>query len=158
MGQHPEIVPAGSQASPEAEIIITAGRVADVTLRGRAATSRGREEVRTFLEGLSQISRVLDASDFETFRASDKLGDFVVEAKAPWSFGPEGPAQETPRGGHGSTLEMRVPLLVAGAGVRTGVVPRDPRLVDVAPTIAALLGARPPADAQGRALTELLDV
>ena len=133
--------------------------MADVTLRGRAATSRGREEVRTFLEGLSQISRVLlDASDFETFRASDKLGDFVVEAKALWGFGPEGPAQGTPRGGHGSTLEMRVPLLVAGAGVRTGVVPRDPRLVDVAPTIAALLGARPPADAQGRALTELLDV
>ena len=158
LGRHPEIVPAGSPASPDAEIVIvTAGRVADVTLRGRAATPRGREEIRTFLERLSQISRVLDAADFEAFHASDKLGDFVIEAKAPWGFGPKGPDQGTPRGGHGSTLEMRVPLLVAGAGVRTGVAPRDPKLVDVAPTIAALLGARPPADAQGRVLSELLD-
>jgi arylsulfatase A-like enzyme len=53
---------------------------------------------------------------------------------------------------------MRVPLLIAGAGVRVGAVPRDARLVDVAPTIAALLGARPPADAQGRALAESLNV
>ncbi|CAN5840353.1 ectonucleotide pyrophosphatase/phosphodiesterase [soil metagenome] len=159
LGHHPEIVPAGSQASPEAEIVVvTAGRVADVTLRGRAATPRGREEVRTFLEGLSQVSRVLDTSDFEGFHASDKLGDFVVEARAPWGFGPEGPDQGAPRGGHGSTREMRVPLLVAGAGVRTDIVPRDPGLVDVAPTIAALLGVRPPADAQGRPLSELLDV
>ena len=52
---------------------------------------------------------------------------------------------------------MRVPLLVAGAGVRAGGVPRKPKLVDVAPTISALLGARPPADAQGRVLSELLD-
>jgi arylsulfatase A-like enzyme len=47
-----------------------------------------------------------------------------------------------------------MPLLLAGAGVRRGDPPRDPRTVDVAPTIAALLGARAPADAQGRALTE----
>jgi hypothetical protein len=46
---------------------------------------------------------------------------------------------------------MRVPLLIAGAGVRVGGVARNPKLVDVALTIAALLGARPPADAQGRA-------
>ena len=47
---------------------------------------------------------------------------------------------------------MRVPLLIAGAGVRVGAVPKGASLVDVAPTIAALLGLRPPADAQGRAL------
>jgi len=51
---------------------------------------------------------------------------------------------------------MRVPLLISGAGVRTGAVSKDARLVDVAPTITALLGARPPVDAQGRALDELL--
>jgi arylsulfatase A-like enzyme len=158
LGRHPEIVPHGHRASPEAEIIVvTAGRVADVTLRGRAATPQGRKKVRTLLEGLPQISRVLDASDFEAFHASEKLGDFVIEARVPWGFGPPGPDQEAPRGGHGSTLEMRVPLLIAGAGVRKGAVPRDAGLVDVAPTVSALLGARPPADAQGRALSELLD-
>jgi len=158
LGRRLEIVPFGRPASPEAEVVVvTAGRIADVTLRGRAATSRGRQEVRASLEGLDQISRVLDASDFEAFHASEKLGDFVVEAKAPWGFGPPGPEEGAPRGGHGSTLEMRVPLLMAGAGVRVGGVPRKPGLVDVAPTIAALLGARPPADAQGRALDELLN-
>jgi predicted AlkP superfamily pyrophosphatase or phosphodiesterase len=158
LGRHPEIVPAGRRASPGAEIVIvTAGRVADVTLRGRAASPRGRKEVRATLEGMDQISRVLDASDFEAFHASDKLGDFVVEARVPWGFGPPGPDEAAPRGGHGSTREMRVPLLIAGAGVRVGGVAREPELVDVAPTIAALLGARPPADAQGRPLDELLN-
>jgi predicted AlkP superfamily pyrophosphatase or phosphodiesterase len=158
LGRHPEIVPPRRQASPEAEVVVvTAGRVADVTLRGRAATPQGRKKVRTFLEGLPQISRIFDASDLEAFHASDKLGDFVAEARAPWGFGPPGPEEGAPRGGHGSTTEMRVPLLISGAGVRVGGVPREPGLVDVAPTIAALLGTRPPADAQGRALDELLN-
>jgi arylsulfatase A-like enzyme len=39
---------------------------------------------------------------------------------------------------------MRVPLLIAGAGVRVGAAPKDAKLVDVAPTIATLLGVRPP--------------
>jgi arylsulfatase A-like enzyme len=46
---------------------------------------------------------------------------------------------------------MRVPLLIAGAGVLGGVAPKDAKLVDVAPTIAALLGVHP-LDAQGRSL------
>ena len=58
----------------------------------------------------------------------------------------------TSRGAHGSTREMRVPLLIAGAGVLGDVAPKDAKLVDVAPTIAALLGVRPPLDAQGRSL------
>jgi arylsulfatase A-like enzyme len=53
---------------------------------------------------------------------------------------------------------MRVPFLISGAGVRVGAALRNARLVDVAPTIAALLGARPPADAKGRALVESLSV
>ena len=158
LGRRPEIVDAGCPASPGAEVVIvTAGRVADVTLRGRAASARGRKGVRAAFEDTPEISRVLDQSDFEAFRASEKIGDFVLEARAPWGFGPPGPDEGSPRGGHGSTREMRVPLLIAGAGVRAGGVAREPELVDVAPTIAALLSARPPADAQGRALDELLN-
>jgi len=77
-------VPTGRPVSPGAEIVVvTGGGVAEVTLRGRAATRRGRRKVRTVLAGLTQVSRVLDASDLEAFRASDKLGDFVIEARAP---------------------------------------------------------------------------
>ena len=159
LGRRPEIVPPGRPPSPEAEIVIvTAGRIADVTLRGRAATPRGREDIRTVLEGLPHVSRVLDAADLEALHASDKLGDFVVDVGPPWGFGVPEQGKVTPRGGHGSTREMRVPLLIAGAGVRVGARPRNAGLVDVAPTIAALLGARPPADARGRALVESLNV
>jgi predicted AlkP superfamily pyrophosphatase or phosphodiesterase len=159
-GQRPEIAVPGRPVSPDAEIVIVAStdRVADVTLRGRAATPEGREKVRAALEGLPQISRVLDDAGLEALHASDKLGDFIAEAKAPWGFKFPEPEEGTSRGAHGSGREMRVPLLIAGAGVRVGAVPRDARLVDVAPTIAALLGTRPPADAQGRALAESLNV
>ena len=80
------------------------------------------------------------------------------------------------RGEHGSlgTVQVRAPFVLAGPGVRQdGLVPRSARLVDVAPTVLALLGAEPCAggvgptgaprpDAllsrqDGRVLTELLD-
>jgi type I phosphodiesterase/nucleotide pyrophosphatase len=61
-------------------------------------------------------------------------------------------------GGHGGTEEevSRVPLVLAGAGIVPGARARDARLIDVAPTVAALLGIAAPREAEGRALTELL--
>jgi predicted AlkP superfamily pyrophosphatase or phosphodiesterase len=53
------------------------------------------------------------------------------------------------RGEHGSlgVLQARAPFVIAGCGVaREGLVPRTARLVDVAPTIARLLGVEPRAD------------
>jgi phosphonoacetate hydrolase len=56
------------------------------------------------------------------------------------------------RGEHGSlgTVQVRAPFVLAGAGVRQdGLVPRAGRLVDVAPTVLALLGAAPAPGAVG---------
>jgi hypothetical protein len=79
------------------------------------------------------------------------------------------------RGEHGSldVVQSRAPLIASGAGIRAGgVVPGHCRLVDVAPTVLALLGVEPgpgigaagePSDAcylartDGRPLTELFD-
>ena len=50
------------------------------------------------------------------------------------------------RGEHGSldAVQARAPFVIAGAGVRRlGIVPRACRLVDVAPTVLALLGVAP---------------
>ena len=50
------------------------------------------------------------------------------------------------RGEHGSidVVQARAPFILAGAGVATrGVVPESCRLVDVAPTVLALLGVEP---------------
>jgi hypothetical protein len=70
------------------------------------------------------------------------------------------------RGEHGSLgiVQVRAPLVLAGAGVaQLGFVPRACRLVDVAPTVLALLGARASdghnlvARQDGRVLGDLID-
>ncbi|MCL4820959.1 MAG: alkaline phosphatase family protein [Vicinamibacteria bacterium] len=60
-------------------------------------------------------------------------------------------------GGHGGDEPevTAVPLVLAGAGVKTGARGRCAHL-DVAPTLAALLGVAPPAAAEGRVLWEAL--
>ncbi len=58
---------------------------------------------------------------------------------------------------HGShhLYDRAVPLLLFGAGVRRGAF-HGGHPIDVAPTLAALLGIAPPSDAEGRVLTEAL--
>jgi len=80
----------------------------------------------------------------------------VVVVHTPSHYWPE-------RGGHlgehGSLNagQSRAPLLLSGAGVRArGPVARHARVVDIAPTLAALAGAPMP-DVEGSALTDLLD-
>ncbi len=70
-------------------------------------------------------------------------------------------------GEHGSlgVLQARAPFVIGGAGVRNlGLTPKSLRLVDVAPTVAALLGCAPHADGtyvtgqDGEARFDLLDL
>jgi Type I phosphodiesterase / nucleotide pyrophosphatase len=63
------------------------------------------------------------------------------------------------RGGHGGGEPdvIAVPLVLAGAAIRAGAHTIAEQ-VDVAPTVAALLGTEIPASNQGRVLLELLDV
>jgi hypothetical protein len=60
-----------------------------------------------------------------------------------------------PQGGHGGPEApvMDVPLILVGAGVRAGVRGTRPQ-VDLAPTLAALLGVAVPASNQGRPLLD----
>ena len=61
------------------------------------------------------------------------------------------------RGGHGGQdpITLVEPWVLAGAGVKPGSY-GDVQMTDVAPTLAALLGANIPASAQGRVRTEML--
>lgn len=63
------------------------------------------------------------------------------------------------RGGHGGhdAVVLKEPFILAGAGVRPGVY-ADIQMVDVAPTLAALMGINLPASAQGAAQIEMLDL
>lgn len=53
-----------------------------------------------------------------------------------------------------SPHDLRSTLIVGGAGVRPGVVDVPAGVIDIAPTVLALLGLPPLAAASGRALTE----
>jgi predicted AlkP superfamily pyrophosphatase or phosphodiesterase len=59
---------------------------------------------------------------------------------------------------HGSpwTYDTHVPIIVSGPGVAPGRIARPVETVDVAPTIAAYLGTKPPSGALGRPLVEAL--
>lgn len=60
---------------------------------------------------------------------------------------------------HGSPwrYDTHVPIIFAGAGLRGDSVHRRVRPVDVAPTLAAFLGIKPPSSASGEILTEVLE-
>ncbi|PYQ10324.1 MAG: hypothetical protein DMF83_00385 [Acidobacteria bacterium] len=65
----------------------------------------------------------------------------------------------TPAGGHGGPEEavIHVPLVLVGGPVRPGSKGAAEQ-IDLAPTVAALLGTEIPASSQGRPLLELLDL
>jgi len=64
----------------------------------------------------------------------------------------------TGRGGHGGVEPevLAVPLVAAGAGIRQGAIAINAGLIDIAPTVAALLALPAPGHGLGRTLTELL--
>jgi hypothetical protein len=63
------------------------------------------------------------------------------------------------QGGHGGQdpIVLVEPFVLVGAGVKPGPY-ADVNMVDVAPTLTALLGANIPASSQGRVLTQMLDL
>lgn len=158
-GYAAEALSPGDSPDPATEIVLATGavRTASVVLLGRANVPQEKRRVEAVLEAAPHVARVLGEADLRDLKAGDRLSDFVVEAEEPWGFAPGTRSGEV-RGAHGSTREMRVPLLMSGAGVRRGTAPRDPQLVDVAPTVCALLGTRPPKDAQGRVISEALGI
>lgn len=158
-GYKPEVVRSGNSPAEDTEVIIQASgvRIGDLTLRGAAASRDAERRIERALRRMPEVEHVLDDRDLRRLRASSKLGDLVVEARPPFGFATTDAPAGTSRGSHSSRRELDVPLFLAGAGVAPGARPRRPGLVDVAPTIAALLGERRPADAQGRALTESLE-
>ncbi|WP_423463493.1 alkaline phosphatase family protein [Promicromonospora sp. MS192] len=153
-GFTPQILTSGQTPAPGTDVVIVVGGVADVRIVGeRAGDPAAVRRLERALRGLPQVRDVLDEADQRRLRMSPGYGDLVVEPEPGWSFGAT-PADAAGR--HGATTELHVPLVLAGAGVRPGVHPHDPRHVDVAPTISALLGYAPPSGSEGRALREAL--
>ena len=60
---------------------------------------------------------------------------------------------------HGSpwAYDTYVPIVFAGAGLAHKVIDRKVHTTDIAPTLSAYLGIKPPSGSQGKLLTEVLD-
>lgn len=154
-GYTSEVVYPGAAPETDADVVIApAVQVAHLHFRGAAASDpNARSKITTALLSHTEIERVFDQSGLATLRASPKLGDLVAQVRQPWSFAKADTAAGTQKASHGATTELDVPLYMSGAGI-SRTKPSNPGLVDVAPTISALLGIPCPANAQGRALRE----
>lgn len=87
-----------------------------------------------------------------------RSGDIHVVAKPGWQIAYEGEMSAGYVTGHGTPwdYDTHVPLVIKGPGIPHEVVSRPVETVDVAPTIAALLGIDPPLRATGKVLPETL--
>ncbi|SEF16063.1 alkaline phosphatase family protein [Jiangella alba] len=153
-GFTPEFVAPGAAPAPSTDVAMVVGGVANVYLLGAARTPDGVARARAALESVEAVERVHDRAALDAFGASPLLGELVAEPVAGWSFGLTDP--DGPRGYHGRTGEREAALLVAGRGVSPRARLDGARHVDVAPTIAALLGIPAPSRGEGRVLTEAL--
>jgi hypothetical protein len=82
-------------------------------------------------------------------RAQGRDADLIIEPEYGCLFSPY------PVGtSHGSPhdYDRRVPLIFMGPGVEPGVVPTPAATIDIAPTLASMLGLQTPADLDGRPL------
>jgi phosphonoacetate hydrolase len=90
---------------------------------------------------------------------ADRVGDLICwgardTALGIWSEGPAG-REEAGLRSHGSKHEQRIPMIVAGAGVRPGAAIVEGRTVDLMPTLCRLIGVDA-GEVQGRVLEEIL--
>lgn len=86
-----------------------------------------------------------------------RSGDVVIQLDPNWLVGKAG---EAPKASHGTpwTYDQRVPLILFGNGVRAGLRPEPASVVDLVPTLCALLHLTPPAACEGAARFEAIDL
>ncbi|GAA1566994.1 hypothetical protein GCM10009827_105890 [Dactylosporangium maewongense] len=155
-GYKAQILNAGQSPAADTDAVIVIGGVGSLHLVGDAANDpAAAERIKAALLTLPHVRAVYGKDAQRAMHMSPKFGELVIEPESGWSLGatPAGP-----RGVHGLTETLSVPLVLAGAGVRPNTPPQSPRHVDLAPTMAALLGIEPPSGSQGRVLTESIRV
>lgn len=128
-----------------------------------------RKSLKSMLGKLEGVERVLDVADFMKYglpdpRENPEQADLMLSAKPGYTFGGSHTGKEVIRdagsrkGSHGHLPDpryMHATFLAYGAGIKPGVKLKLISNLDVAPTIAHLLGVKLPT-AEGRVLTEIL--
>jgi hypothetical protein len=130
------------------------------------AIARGNAELVVLLVGAVDAAGHAHGGDTPEYRAAAVIADHAL-SRALAGIDLQHDAVivtsdhgHTDRGGHGGVEPevMMVPLIAAGAGVRPGAHAVDARLIDIAPTVATLLGIPAPGHGLGRTLVEILEL
>jgi predicted AlkP superfamily pyrophosphatase or phosphodiesterase len=145
------------------------GGVGFVYITDRARRAELKPLVRKLLEGSEGIGEVIDGEDGPTLgmpspAEKDQMGDFILYPKPGYAIRDQasGDAAAIPSVGYAGTHGARADdpdldaiFIASGRGIKPGTHLERIRNLDVAPTIAKLLGLDLPG-AEGRVLTEIL--
>lgn len=156
-GYHPEFLwQNGQSIGPDTDVVMTsAGRSMSIYLTGdRAGDEAALADIRSIVAGTEGTGRILDRTDQAALHMHPDHGDLVVESAPGWGASILPPSGTV--GDHGSSDELDAFFVMAGADIARDRTPVRIRHIDVAPTIAELLGLPPLPDADGEALTPLL--
>lgn len=114
------------------------------------------EREKFLLEHLRQIEgvEVLSRDALKQLGTDPELvGDLVVVPQDGYTLYPGSGST----GIHGRPQEQQITLIMAGAGIRKGVVLKEAEIIDVVPTLLHLFGLDIPKTVDGRVLTEALE-
>ena len=154
-----QYLPAGGALAPDTDVVLTsAGGAANAYLVGEVGGSKEPlRTVRAAAEATEGTAEILDRRDQRRLDMDSRVGDLVIQT-APGYAASTGVIETPQDGHHGSTHERDTAFFIAGAGVRDreGGSARL-RHIDVAPTIAHLLGIEGPSGAEGLVRRELLN-
>ncbi|MEQ4207315.1 alkaline phosphatase family protein [Actinopolymorpha sp. B9G3] len=156
-GFTPEVIGSGGRPSPETDVVlVSGGSIASVHLLGALATDAAAiDRAHAALADVEGVATVLTKTDQAALRMAPQYGQLVLELAAPYALSFNPPAEGFD-GRHGSRAETKVPLILSGHRIRPGRPPQNPRHVDLAATMSAILGIDPPAQSEGRVLRESL--
>ena len=120
----------------------------------------------TSIEGVAEVAgpERYAALGLPDPKKDPQMADLLLLPKPGYAFssskgGPVSVPVASTSGAHGylnTDPELDAIFIASGAGIRPGTTLERVRNLDVAPTIAALLGLKMPADIQGHAITEIL--
>lgn len=146
---------AGQQVNATSDVVITStGRSLSIYLAGALeGDADALAAVRSVVEGVEGTGRIIERTEFPALHLHPGYGDLIVESAPGWGASILPPTSV--RGDHGSSDELDAVFVMAGAGVAATAEPVAIRHIDIAPTIAALLGLPPLPDADGVALSHL---
>ncbi len=151
-------------------LAVAEGGIAMVYLTDPSSASRDRETVIRLFRNAEGIAGIVEPKDYARYHLpqpseNQSMGDLVLAAKEGYAFSLDARgddlvvANEIPTAGaHGflsTEPKMNAIFVAAGAGIKAGTKVADVDNIDVAPTIARLLGVSLP-HASGRVLEEVL--